>query len=193
MQQNTYLFILILCLFTLGQISCNDTDTTEKQEAKVDSFVVIDSLALNSKKRNKKDSVIPILPEKVEKQKEEILKEPDKIVDAETKLVAKELVIEADYDVNSLNAALNQLKPSLTRNAQRVVMNAIQIDFSDIEREGVVKGTFIGETNRSYSIRSYMNRLTMVGPFNIIVTNLERDKSGKIINVILKEIQNFNS
>ncbi len=195
MRQNIHPFLLILHVSFFCYTSCGTVDTETSvvnQEKKVDSLCV-DSPFSDVMKDEEKIVVIPISPEKVEEQIKEILEEPEKIVNKETNLKAEELVIEKDYDIYTLKDAFNQLKPSLTREAQRVVMNTIQMDFSDTKRKGVVKGTFMGEANEHYSIRSYMNRLTMVGPFKISVTNLVRDKSGKIISVTLKEIENLNS
>ena len=188
-----YPLIFVFYALIFCHSSCNPagTDSSKKQDIGTDSLST-DTLVLISKKVAEKATALPILSEKVKKQVAEVLEEPTAIVDTETKLKAEDLVIKKEYDVHSLNDALNQLKPSLSRKAQKAVMNTIQMDFSSTEREEVVTGTFIGEALDSYSIRSYMNRLTMVGPYTISVKKLRRDGMGKIISLTLEEIENLN-
>lgn len=177
-------------MFFHANCSTKDTHANDGQEKK-ENFSVTDSLLSDS---IKEEVTIPISPEeKLQEEVNAVLKDPEKEVNKETMLKAKGLVLKKDYDMPTLTDALNQLKPSLTRGAQRVVMNTIQMDFSDTEKNGVVKGIFIGEANEDYSIRGYMYRLTIVGPYKISVTNLIRDKSGKIISITLKEIEKLNS
>lgn len=195
MKLTIYPFVFIFYVLIFCHSSCNSVDThtynSNKQETGIDSLST-DTLVFHSEKIIEKTAILAVSPKRVEKQVAEVLKEPTAIVDSETKLKAEDLVIKKEYDVHSLNDALNQLKPSLTKEAREAVMNTIQMDFSDIKRQGVVEGNFIAEALDSYSIRSYMNRLTMVGPYTISVKKLSRDSLGKIISITLEEIENLN-